>query len=117
MINIKSERHEPANVPLHPSNSVEENDLPSSSGDNSVIEVIKDTNEIISIDESESSQDFYAHIDDIKRELDLPTQFDESDNIADFKVGSPKSSSTDTTTSGCHDCNMVGYSIRFIYWR
>lgn len=93
---------------MHPTNS-EENDLSGSSGENSVIEVKKDTNEIINIDESESSQDFYAHIDDIKRELDLPTQFDESDNIALKSVGL-----TDEP-SGCHDCNMVGFSIRFIH--
>lgn len=84
-----------------------------SSGDNSVIEVIKDANEIINIDGSESSQDFYAHVDDIKRELDLPTQFDESDNIALKSVGSTRTSSVETPR-GCHDCNTVGFSIPFI---
>lgn len=113
-INIKSKKHEPANVPLYPSNSVEEDDISSSSGNNSVIEVIKDANEIINIDESESSQEFYAHVDDIKRELDLPTQFDESDNIASKSVELMRPSSAETPSS-CHDCNMVGFSIRFIH--
>lgn len=113
-INIKRERHEPANVPLHPSNSVEDDDTSSSPGYNSVIEIIKDANEIINIDESESSQGFYAHVDDIKRELDLPTQFDVSDNIVKKPVGSMRASSAEAP-SGCHDCNMVGFLIRLIH--
>lgn len=99
---------------MHPLNSIEEDDISSSFRDNSVIEVKKDANEIININESESSQEFYDHVDDIKRELDLPTQFDESDNIALKSVGSTRTSSTETP-SGCHDCNMVGFLISFIH--
>lgn len=113
-IRIKSEKHEPESVSLHPSNSVEEDDISSSTGNNSVIEIMKDANEIINIDESESSQEFYAHVDDIKRELDLPTQFDEFDNIASKSVELMRPSSVETPSS-CHDCNMVGFSIRFMH--
>lgn len=111
-INMKGGKDEQANARMYPSNSVED-DLSSSSGNNSVIEIKKDANELINIDESESSQEFYVHVHDIKRELDLPTQFNDSDNQA-LKSDSTRTNSL-KTQGGCHDCNMVSLANRFIH--
>lgn len=73
----------------------------------SVIVILKETEDVITINETDTSHEFHDHIQDIKRELDIPTQIRESELLLAPSHSNDVSKAIPKGTTGCADCDAV----------
>lgn len=99
---IKMEKTEQMQTTIRRS-SLKNEEQKNSSGSDSVIAITNDTDEVIVVNESEITQELYDHILDIKKELDCPTQLNESEELPTKNVNQQKQPGV-----GCADCELVG---------